>query len=177
MMVSVANELAKEHEVTLLSIQNPKGNSYYEVDPSIRICNMNREYGKKGQLLRRVVKKLVRSQSPVLPASVAAWTYYPKDMVKDLQQILTERAFDVVIASAVPCTLLLGQAAPGLKGMRLIGWHHKFVPNLFSNEGLWDFMRSRDWQRMHKKGDSWYPDQKRCGRISAEYGASMYVYL
>ena len=76
-MVSVANELAKEHEVTLLSIQNPKGNSYYEVDPSIRICNMNREYGKKGQLLRRVVKKLVRSQSPVLPASVVAWTYYP----------------------------------------------------------------------------------------------------
>ena len=103
-MVSVANELAKEHEVTLLSIQNSKGNSYYEVDPSIRICNMNREYGKKGQLLRRVVKKLVRSQSPVLPASVAAWTYYPKDMVKDLQQILTERAFDVVIASAVPCS-------------------------------------------------------------------------
>lgn len=114
-MVSVANELAKEHEVTLLSIQNPKGNSYYEVDPSIRICNMNREYGKKGQLLRRVVKKLVRSQSPVLPASVAAWTYYPKDMVKDLQQILTERAFDVVIGIGGSLHAAFGTGSTGIE--------------------------------------------------------------
>lgn len=142
-MVRVANELAKKYEVTLLSIQNPKENSYYGVDPSIRICNMNRDYGKKGQLLRRVVKKIVRSQSPILPASVAAWTYDPKDMVEDLQRILKEGQFDCVIASAVPCTLLLGQAAPGLKGMRLIGWHHNSFRIYFRTKGCGFYAQQR----------------------------------
>lgn len=142
-MVSVANELAKKYEVTLLSIQNPKENSYYGVDPSIRICNMNRDYGKKGQLLRRVVKKIVRSQSPILPASVAAWTYDPKDMVGDLQRILKEGQFDCVIASAVPCTLLLGLAAPGLRGIRLVGWHHNSFRIYFQTKGCGFYAQQR----------------------------------
>ena len=169
-MVSVANELAKDHEVTLLSIRNGKENSYYEVDPSIKICNMNREYGKTGEFLRRLVKRIVRTKSPVLPAWLAAWTYYPKDMVADLQKILTEGQYDCVIASAVPCTLLLGQAAPGLEGIRLIGWHHNSFRIYFRTKGCGFYAQQRLAEKALKRLDQLVSLTR---RDAEEYGRNM----
>lgn len=169
-MVSVANELAKDHEVTLLSIRNGKENSYYEVDPSIKICNMNREYGKTGEFLRRLVKRIVRTKSPVLPSWLAAWTYYPKDMVADLQKILTEGQYDCVIASAVPCTLLLGQAAPGLEGIRLIGWHHNSFRIYFRTKGCGFYAQQRLAEKALKRLDQLVSLTR---RDAEEYGRNM----
>ena len=135
-IAGAANALAEHHKVDLISYYNRQETSYYPLHPSIELINKNQSYITGKSLLRRAVQWVVRQWKPVLPAALAAYAYYPKKMVSDLAETLQKGGYDCVIASGAQATIPLGMAAPKLKGMRLIGWHHNSYRIYFQTPGM-----------------------------------------
>ena len=135
-IAGAANALAQHHKVDLISYYNRQETSYYPLHPSIELINKNQSYITGKSLLRRAVQWVARQRKPVLPAALAAYAYYPKKMVSDLAETLQKGGYDCVIASGAQATIPLGMAAPKLKGMRLIGWHHNSYGIYFQTPGM-----------------------------------------
>jgi len=135
-IAGAANALAEHHEVDIISYYNKQKISYYPLHPSIHLINKNQSYITRKSLIRRMIQWVIRRWKPMLPATLAAYAYYPKKMVSDLVETLQKGDYDCVIASGAQATIPLGMAAPGLRGMRLIGWHHNSYGIYFQTPGM-----------------------------------------
>lgn len=136
----LANALAKNHEVSIISVNNKENAPYYPLDNTIGIVDYQLKY--EEHILQKAVRGLAKKRNLVLPAQIAEYAYYPKSSTQGLLNLLKREEYDCIIASTDYYSLLVGVIAEELRPAKLIAWHHNSFPIYFQTPGMASYIQS-----------------------------------
>lgn len=128
-----ANELVKEHEVTISSFDTPEkiSNSVYKLDENINFVEFPKSKIASNilyRIIRKILFKVVRNDKFLERID------FPKFMRKRLVTFFNQGEYDVVIGVAWLHSLWLAMVAPEIKA-RTIGWQHNSYDAYFCTPG------------------------------------------
>lgn len=114
-IVDVANELDRSHNVSLFSFSNEL--IHYEVNTGIRIETAKKSY------FTRLKKKMIKDISVKVNGRFDVLKYYEEE-VEELAECVKKQKIDVVIVSQGALTALIPDLKRRLPSVRFIAWQH-----------------------------------------------------
>lgn len=123
-IATIANGFIRNHEVTIISLNNEKKTSFYPLDRRIHLLHYNGYVYNKKNIVSRVLRGIAKKYNLVLPVSVAQYIYYPQNVKEEFLRMLKQGQYDCIIAATIQCSVFLGVLAEHLQREILIGWHH-----------------------------------------------------
>lgn len=135
----LANELAKKHEVSIISMNSEGNSSYYPLDDNIKVIDYSLQY--KKNRLQKLIRGVARRRHLVLPVWLARYAYYPKSFTKDFLEMLKKQEYDCIILSTDYYSLLIAVFAKQLAPAKLIAWHHNSFSIYFQIAGKASYMQ------------------------------------
>lgn len=137
----LANTFAKEHEVSILSVNNSGTFPYYPLDANIKVIDYQLQYQK--HILQSAVRGIAKRKNLRLSALLAKYAYYPKSLTQDLLVLLKREAYDCIISSTDYYSLLLAVIAKELTSAKLIAWQHNSFHIYFQTAGKASYTKMR----------------------------------
>lgn len=153
-MATIANGLSKKHEVTIISLNNEKKTSFYQLDKDIQLLHYNGYVYDKKKIVARLLRGAAKKYNLLLPASIARYAYYPPSVKEEFLSILKQGHYDCIIAATIQCTVFLGVLAEQLEEVKLIGWHHNSFEIYFRTPVHGFYIQSRLAEQVLQKLDT-----------------------
>lgn len=150
----IADVLAERHQVTIISLNNESGTSYYELSPGIKVINYNDFHYDKKRIPARLIRGTAKKYNLILPAGLAAYAYYPEYVIRGVLYLLQGGGYDCIVGVTVHCSVLLGMLADRLPEERLIGWHHNSFEIYFRTPVHGYYIQSRLSEEVLKRLDA-----------------------
>ena len=143
---TVANELVKNHDVSILVTAKEKDNNAFEYDARIKIEKLeaaNFIYQKplidrddrKHLKIRNKNDKTGYYNHPER-SEVAAEAFFPEKHLKPLKSFFDEKEYDVIVASGVEILCLAVMADSLMASSKLFGWQHSNYDSYVERESI-----------------------------------------
>ena len=134
----IAKELAKDHDVTIVTFDRPdtKDTTLYDLSEASLNYRFFRypTIGKVKKWLCKAYSGYYRKMQPQgqFASNLYARSSFPSELRKSLVQELLQGQYDTIVGVHAPLAARLATLTPQLSGIRCIGWIHNSFEALFS---------------------------------------------
>lgn len=140
-VLTLANELSKFHEVTIISIMDTKAqfDSIYEVSETIKV-DLNKDL-MKSPFFSKAIRSFIKISNKKIGIlnnkylyQILEKSFYPREIKRKFIQYINENDYDVVIGVEGFCSFLLATISDDIS-CKKIGWQHNSYEAYLQNKG------------------------------------------
>lgn len=150
----LANALAEKHDVTIISMNDVTGESYYEISEKVHVSFYNEFRHSRKRIISRVLRRGARKLKMRLIPPLAQYVYYPSYLTEKIGRFIRQGDYDCIIGVSVYCSDLLGVLGKELAPAKLIGWHHNSFKIYFQTPNHGYLIMSRLSKQVLKRLDA-----------------------
>ncbi len=138
-LYSIVKELQRDNNVCICTFMNSTDKVCYQYSDNVEFQFMG-EYYERRNLFTRILRKICRKFGIVINKKLTINAFYNKKNKKNLQEILEDKQFDVVIALQGTNSILLGQIVHlKLKKTKFYGWMHSSYEAYFETPNAYNY--------------------------------------